>query len=342
MRHFLIFILLLTLSSYSFSSQLNESLKDEEKLMYEEYSKARSEIDAFSYNEKGYLLSKASNYAEESYSNAASNSKYSFFKNSEGTIGFSEDSDGKTLVDFSILTVVPIMQSADLKHTFFTQLNAMSVEQFQDRRIGTNFGLGYRNYNSEHNLVLGVNSFYDHEFSSNHYRVGIGGEIKKGLLDLNINYYEALSGTKDVKVKNIDGTEKALDGFDLELGHPLPYLPWTRVFIAYSKFNGHLGEDPTSIRYSSELYLNPNLTAEVGYNDDRQSDGIDQNYWFVQASVTTTKRNQSTLFGPEGQAYSSEIFGQRNVKSTLLNKVRRQNKITIERSQVGAFKLSGS
>ena len=342
MRYFLIFLLLLTLSSDSFSNQLNESLKDEEKLMYDEYSKVRSEIDAFSYNKKGYLLSKASNYAEESYSNAALNSKYSFFKNSEGTIGFSEDSDGKTLVDFSILTVVPIKQTADLKHTFFSQLNAMSVEQFQDRRIGTNLGLGYRNYNSDHNLVLGVNSFYDYEFSSDHYRIGVGGEIKKGLLDLNVNYYEGLSGTKDIKIDNVNGLEKALDGFDLELGHPLPYLPWTKFFVAYSKFNGHLGEDPTSMRYSSELYLNQNLVAELGYNDDRQSDGIDQNYWFVRISITNTKRNKPTLFGPEGQLYSTDPFGQRDVRTTLLEKVRRQNKITVERSQSGSFQVGGN
>ena len=342
MRNFVVLILLFTFSFNAISSTFNDSLKEEERLLYDEYSKVRGEIDAFTTNEKGFLLSKASNYAEDAYADSASNSKYSFFRNSEGTIGFSEDSDGKTLVDFSILTVVPIKQSADFKHTIFTQLNAMSVEQFQDRRIGTNIGLGYRNYNSEQNLVLGLNSFYDHEFSSNHYRVGFGGEIKKGLLDLNVNYYEALSGTKDIEINNIDGQEKALDGFDIELGHPLPYLPWTKVFIAYSKFNGHLGEDPTSIRYSSELYLNPNLTAEVGYQDDRQQDGIDQNFWFIKASITTTRKDQPTLFGPEGQAYSSKMFGERDVKSTLLNKVRRQNKIMIERSQGGAFKLSGS
>ena len=63
----------------------------------------------------------------------------------------------------------------------------MHVEQFEDRRITSNVGLGYRNYNSDFNLVLGVNSFYDHEFETNHNRVGFGGEIKKGLLDLTLS-----------------------------------------------------------------------------------------------------------------------------------------------------------
>ena len=69
---------------------------------------SRNEINSFVNNEKAFLLSKASDYAEITYSDAASKSKYSFFKNSEGSIAFSEDSDGKTLIDFSILTVVPI------------------------------------------------------------------------------------------------------------------------------------------------------------------------------------------------------------------------------------------
>ena len=338
----LVLLFILTFTFSAFSAPINESLKDEERIVYDKYNHIRNEIDSFVNNEKAFLLSKASDYAEITYSDAASKSKYSFFKNSEGSIAFSEDSDGKTLIDFSFLTVVPIKQSADLKHTYFSQLNAMSVEQFQDRRIGTNIGFGYRNYNNEQNLVLGVNSFYDYEFSSDHYRIGFGGELKKGLLDLNLNYYEALSGSKEIKINNINGNEKALDGFDLEIGHPLPYLPWTKLFIAYSKFNGHLGEDPTSIRYSSEIYLNKNIVAEAGYNDDRQSDGIDQNYWFVKISITSTDRNRPTLFGPEGQLYSTKAFGQRNVKTTLLDKVRRQNKITVERSQSGSFQVGGN
>ena len=342
MKQLLIILFLFTLSFNSFSNQVDQNLKEEEKIIYNEYEKLRSEIDSFTNNEKMFLLSKASDYAEDAYSDAASKSQLSFFRNSEGTIAFSEDSDGKTLIDFSIITVAPLKQTPDLVHTFFTQLSAMSVEQFQDRRIGANIGLGYRNYNSEQNLVLGINSFYDYEFSSDHYRVGLGGEIKKGLLDLNVNYYEALSGTKEITIDNIKGNEKALDGFDVEIGHPFPYLPWTKVFVAYTKFDGHLGEDPTSMRYSSELYLNQNLIAEAGYNDDRQSDGIDQNYWFVKVSVTATKTNQATLFGPEGQAFSSEIFGRRDVKSTLLQKVRRQNKITVERSQSGTFQVGGN
>ena len=76
--------------------------------------------------------------------------------------------------------------------------------------------------------------------------------------------------------------------------------------------------------------------------DSRQSDGIDQNYWFVKVSITSTDRNRPTLFGPEGQLYSKQAFGQRNVKTTLLDKVRRQNKITVERSQSGSFQVGGN
>ena len=122
MKRLFIFALILSFSFNSFSNEINENLKEEEKILYGEYQKLQSQIDSFTNDKKGFLLSKASDYAEDSYANAASNSKYSLFRNSEGTIAFSEDSDGKTLIDFSFITVAPLKQAEDLVHTFFTQL----------------------------------------------------------------------------------------------------------------------------------------------------------------------------------------------------------------------------
>ena len=80
MSNFIVLILLFTFSFNAISSTFNDSLKEEERLLYDEYSKVRGEIDAFTTNEKGFLLSKASNYAEDAYADSASNSKYSFFR----------------------------------------------------------------------------------------------------------------------------------------------------------------------------------------------------------------------------------------------------------------------
>ena len=320
----------------------NPSLDQEAQMVYDEYNAVKSKYDSIVNNTDTWLYAKASETATNEYSSFAKDSKYDFFTNSEGSISFSEDSDGDTLIDFNFLTVVPLYQSEDLVDTFFAQLSAGMVEQFGDRRLATNIGAGYRNYSSQDNLILGVNAFYDHEFSSNHYRVGLGFELKKDLLDLTFNYYEALSSEKTIKIDNQNGTEKALDGFDVEATHPLPYLPWTRALLSFYKYEGHQGEDPHGFRYGAELALHDNIDVEAGYNDDRQSDGIDQNYWFAKLTFKMQPNKGPTLFGTYSEPISDRAFGKRDVKDTLLKKVRRNNKIMVERSQNGAFKVSGN
>ena len=80
----------------------------------------------------------------------------------------------------------------------------------------------------------------------------------------------------------------------------------------------------------------------AGYNDDRQSDGIDQNYWFAKITYKLQPNTGPTLFGTYSEPFSDRAFGKRDVKDTLLKKVRRNNKIMVERSKNGAFKLSGN
>ena len=337
------------LSEYQNKASSMDSNNDKTNSDYYEYSQVYNTLggyydamSAINADKKGFLLTKASELSNQSYESMKESSKNPFFANSEGSVNFFQDADGDSVVDFSFLTVIPLMQSPDLKHTWFTQLSTLSVEQFEDRRITSNVGLGYRNYNSDFNLVLGVNSFYDHEFETNHNRVGFGGEIKKGLLDLNINYYFALSGKKKVKIDSINGDERALTGVDAEVGHPLPFLPWTKAFFSYYFFDGEKVDDPYGFRYSSELYLSDYITAEVGYNDDQQEDKIDQQYWFVKLTIAASPTTNPTLFGTNSQPYSTSIFGYRDVKSTLVDKVRRRNKITLERIQTGSMEVGGN
>ena len=322
----------------------NEGEKPNEYVeIYNKLGGYYGESEAIRGDTRGYLYSKASGLANDSYSSMKESSKYPFFANSEGSFNISEDSDGDTLVDFEFLTVLPIKQSIDLKHTWFSQFSFANDEQFGDRRFRANAGGGYRNYHASMNMVLGLNTFYDHEFDSNHNRIGVGGEIKKDLLDLGINYYHALSGKKTMKIDNISGQERALSGFDVEAGHPLPFLEWTRAFFSYYHFDGEQGEDQKGLRYSTEMLLHDNLKLEAGYNDDRQSDGVDQNYWFVKFTITSGNDSDTpTLFGTNSKPISDTIFGTRDVSKTLKNKVRRRNKITIERIQTGAMQVGGN
>lgn len=315
---------------------------DEYYQVYEALDGYYGDVEAINSDKRSFLFAKASEMTNRSYESVKEASSNPFIANSEGSFNLSEDSEGDPLYDFSFLTVVPFKQSLDFQHNWFSQLSIMSLDRWDDRRIGANAGIGYRNYNADLNLILGVNSFYDHEFDSNHNRIGFGGEIKQGLLDLGVNYYHALSGKKNIKIDSMNGDERALSGFDAEAGYPLPFLPWTKAFFSYYFFNGEKGEDQKGFRYSSELYLSDRITTEVGYQDDRQSDGMDQNYWFVKLLMTASPNTNPTLFGTNSQPVSSTMFGYRDVKTTLDDKVRRRNKITVERIQTGAMQVGGN
>ena len=70
----LVLLFILTFTFSAFSAPINESLKDEERIVYDKYNHIRNEINSFVNNEKAFLLSKASDYAEITYSDAASKS----------------------------------------------------------------------------------------------------------------------------------------------------------------------------------------------------------------------------------------------------------------------------
>ena len=67
----------------------------------------------------------------------------------------------------------------------------------------------------------------------------IGGEIKSSYLELNYNQYFSNSNSKTGKNSK---AEEALDGYDLELGAQIPYIPSSTFFT--KAFNS-----PNSVSY---------------------------------------------------------------------------------------------
>ena len=91
---------------------------------------------------------------------------------------------------YNALTVQPLYQSYDLKHTVFTQGR---VAYDSDGRTTTNIGFGYRRLIMDDKLMLGANTFHDYEFPFHHQRVGGGIEIISSAIELNSNYYNAIT-----------------------------------------------------------------------------------------------------------------------------------------------------
>lgn len=90
-----------------------------------------------------------------------------------------------------------------------------------------------------------------------------------------------------------DTREEVLDGYDVELGLQIPYMPWARVYGKRYFWDSVLNsEDIKGWTASMEADVYQNLTVEAGWRDDNFSD----DEVFMKLSFN---------FGPGGAAQSA-------------------------------------
>ena len=176
-----------------------------------------------------------------------------------------------------------------------------------------NIGLGQRYLSNDESILFGLNAFYDYEFDYEHQRFSIGAEIKSSILDLNYNQYFAQSSSK--KGKN-GKDEEAIDGFDVELGAHLPYVPSTKVYLKAFDFEVSGGNDFQGLEFSTEIKIpNSGLSFEIGHTDyDHHNDQS-----FINLKYSNSVKNPGTSL------FSSEAFERISMKDRMYEKVRREN-----------------
>ena len=176
-----------------------------------------------------------------------------------------------------------------------------------------NIGLGQRYLSNDESILFGLNAFYDYEFDYEHQRFSIGAEIKSSILDLNYNQYFAQSSSK--KGKN-GKDEEALDGYDVELGAHLPYMPSIKAYLKAFDFEVPSGKDFQGLEFST-LFKVPNsgLSFEIGHTDyDHHNDQS-----FINLRYSNSIKNPGTSL------FSSEAFERISMKDRIYEKVRREN-----------------
>ena len=223
-------------------------------------------------------------------------------------------SSGKTQkVKGNILVVMPFSDIDDKKNVTFTQ---GSIYFSDDDTETLNLGLGQRKLLDNENLILGANLFYDHELSSNHQRASFGVEAITSVGSLRANQYYGLSGWKTVNGIR----EKALDGHDMEVGAPLPYLPWTKAYYRTFEWKGASGvSDLKGDEMSLEANLPFGLNVEVG---KRSNDNSTKDREFVSLTWRCCYKSDQQTFG-----ISDKAFNLTSVADQRFQKVRRQNLI---------------
>ncbi len=176
-----------------------------------------------------------------------------------------------------------------------------------------NIGLGQRYLSNDESILFGLNAFYDYEFDYEHQRFSIGAEIKSSILDLNYNQYFAQSSSK--KGKN-GKDEEAIDGYDVEIGAHLPYIPSMKAYLKAFDFEVPGGNDFQGLEFST-LFKVPNsgLSFEIGHTDyDNHNDQS-----FINLRYSNSIKNPGTSL------LSSEAFERISMKDRIYEKVRREN-----------------
>jgi len=269
------------------------------------FASKKTDMQAFNFSKQ--LAKKiADNLAKE----------HEYLKRTEISIDVTEDA--KPLYD--ILTVQPLYLNNNGDKTIFTQGR---IAYGDDGRTTTNIGVGYRFLTLDEKILLGVNTFHDYEFPYHHQRIGHGIEIKSSALEFNSNYYNAIT---DWHYATQAYVEKALDGYDMEVGIQVPYLPWARAYAKKFYYDGIAADNDTNGEQFS-LRLTPHSAIEIegGLIEDDATKSVQ----FVKTTIRIgwggKKSKNRTVWVDKKPFNFSE-----SMREQMLDKVRRSNTIRKE------------
>ena len=135
---------------------------------------------------------------------------------------------------FFIDPIVPLYRAANNGQIVFLEPRL----SYRNQEWLLNFGGGYRQLVADRAWMLGGNMFYDYESQYAHSRVGWGLEALSSYAEARTNVYLPTSGERTVE-ENAGGTtrERAVPGFDMELGAPVPYYSRVKVFGGFNWYD---------------------------------------------------------------------------------------------------------
>lgn len=221
---------------------------------------------------------------------------------------------------YAIETIQPLNETE--LSTVFTQFR---IANTSDIGATANLGFGYRKMNTEKTSMYGVNAFYDYGFKEGHARVGGGLEYFTGFTEFRTNVYHAVSGEKEVDRTN-HIFEKALSGYDAEIGYTLPKAQWAKLYLQGFCWDYKHADDATGYRVASEIQLTPRIGLEVGYIDENHKSGEG----YAKLMYNLADKDIALFGGKKGAEVSTTTP---TVENKRLDKVRRENDIRVERYQ---------
>ena len=242
----------------------------------------------------------------------------SFFTNTELTI------EGRTAADpnFTLLTINPVSKNEAEGNLTFFQGSMIR----QNNRNTINLGIGYRQLSDDEKWIYGINAFHDYESTYEHSRWSVGAELRSSAFEINANKYFAISGAKTGRNGN---TERALDGYEIEIGGQVPYVQSAKIFAKQWSWEGHQTSDTKGKTYSLQINtpIAPNIILEAGTKDFDTGTDIDFiNLTYKIGFGGDTSQQDDSI----PSLIADQAFNNKSMKDKMLEKVRRKNQIVIQ------------
>lgn len=179
--------------------------------------------------------------------------------------------------------ITPLWSPADCNGLLFLNSRYQWEDNHQYIR---SLGLGYRALLPDHNVILGLNAYWDSlhgSGGSDFHQLGLGAEVLTQWVDFRFNYY--LPENDQVQIKRwtdrhgddarthtivSERREAALEGFNAEIGVLLPICKYTewRLYGGYYHYENPFGGDFDGFKARLEGRLLPGVIADVEYWDD--------------------------------------------------------------------------
>lgn len=188
-----------------------------------------------------------------------------YMRNWEFGLQAEDDTSFRAFADL----ILPLYRPGDQSSAFFVEPRVSHA----DHATLWNFGAGYRRLLRDRTWLVGANTFYDYQAQRHHTRVGVGLEALSAYAELRANGYFGLSPTRAIQE---DGTttnvERAVDGFDLEVGAPVPHYSRLKWFGGYEwyDFKKFKNREGWSIR--AEYRPVPMVVLDLTYGDHTKRD----------------------------------------------------------------------
>jgi adhesin/invasin len=238
-------------------------------------------------------------------------------------LGIDAGTDIKSRIYFE--TVQPLYQDEDKQHTIFIQPRC-SVES----KDGVyNLGMGYRRLLNNNAILLGANTFFDYEDDDKHYRIGFGSEAFINQIELRANSYIGLSPRRlIVETATRKEYEKAVDGFDAEIGLPIPYMNWIKLYGAGYWYNYEEFKNKEGWRIRSEIKPFNYITINLIVWDDNKGNSE----FRADARICLPIWAHVTKYGKCNLGFSDEAYPEKiDHANRTLDRVEREYRIEVER-----------